>query len=237
MGKADLHIHSTFSKDGTASIPEILFEATKIKKLDVIAITDHDEIQGALEAKRLAHHYEIDVISGCEISTADGHLLAYFIESPIPAGLPLIETVHLVAKQGGICAPAHPNARAIHSLSSKVIEEALKDEIVKKTLVAIEGINGTMIFQKSNLNSLYLSYKLNLAKCGNSDAHMTDTIGAAITMFQGKTAEDLRKALEQKNTQAEINFHIRAIPMFIKNIIRLFQRYRMEHSFNKTSVI
>ena len=123
MGKADLHVHSIYSKDGTATIPEILFDAANVKKLDVIAITDHDEIQGALEAKRLAHHYNIEVIPGCEISTAEGHLLTYFIEEPIPAGFPLIETIHLVAQQGGhLCSRASQcprHSQHLHSLHRK----------------------------------------------------------------------------------------------------------------------
>ena len=235
MGKADLHVHSIYSKDGTATIPEILFEAANFKKLDVIAITDHDEIQGALEAKRLAHHYNIEVIPGCEVSTAEGHLLTYFIESPIPAGLSLIETIHLVAQQGGLCAPAHPNARGIHSISTASIEKVLQDPIAQQTMVAIEGINGTMIFQKSNLNALYLAYKYNLAKCGNSDAHMTDVIAAAITTFEGTTAQALRSALENRKTQAEVNFHTRAIPMLLKTTLKLIHRYRIERTTYKNS--
>lgn len=234
MGKADLHIHSIYSKDGTATIPEILNEAANIKNLDVIAITDHDEIEGALKAKRLAPQFNIDIILGIEISTADGHLLAYFIETLIPAGLPLTETVLLIAQQGGICAPAHPNATAIHSISTKVLDQALQNPIVQKTLIAIEGINGTMIFQKSNLNALYLAYKFNLSKCGNSDAHMTDAIGAAITTFEGTNAQDLRAALEQRKTQAEFNLHMRAIPTLFKTIRKLIHRYRIQHKLQQT---
>ena len=76
MGKADLHIHTIYSWDGTCTVEAVLKQAAHIAGLDVIAITDHDEIQGALEAVDLAPRYGIEVIPGCEISTADGHLLA-----------------------------------------------------------------------------------------------------------------------------------------------------------------
>ena len=75
MGLADLHIHTIYSYDGTASVPAVLTRAKQIG-LDVIAITDHDEIAGSLKALELASKYGVQVIPAIEITTAEGDLLA-----------------------------------------------------------------------------------------------------------------------------------------------------------------
>ena len=80
--KADLHMHTTYS-DGVATVPEILEHVATHTDLKVIAITDHDRIDGALHASRLASSFGIEVIIGEEISTIDGHLIALFIDRPI----------------------------------------------------------------------------------------------------------------------------------------------------------
>ena len=56
MGRADLHLHTIYSYDGTTSVPAVLSRAKQLG-LDVIAITDHDEIEGALKAMEIAPNY------------------------------------------------------------------------------------------------------------------------------------------------------------------------------------
>jgi len=85
MGLADLHVHTNHSFDGTAPVAAVLQEARQIG-LDVIAITDHDAIDGALEAMDLAAKIGIEVIPGIEISTAEGDLLALFVTKKIERG-------------------------------------------------------------------------------------------------------------------------------------------------------
>ncbi|HXF85262.1 MAG TPA: PHP domain-containing protein [Anaerolineales bacterium] len=92
MGLADLHIHTLYSYDGTASVPAVLKRARQVG-LDVIAITDHDEIDGALRALELASAYGVEVIPGTEVTTSEGDLLALNITQKIKRGRPLIETV------------------------------------------------------------------------------------------------------------------------------------------------
>ena len=107
MGLADLHIHTLHSFDGTASVAAILQRSKQIG-LDVIAITDHDEIEGALEAMDLAPEIGIEVIPGIEISTAEGDLLALNVTQKIERDRSLIETVLKVGELGGICIAPHP---------------------------------------------------------------------------------------------------------------------------------
>ena len=100
MGYADLHVHTIYSFDGTATVPSVLQQARQIG-LDLIAITDHDEIRGALQAEQDAPKLGIQVIPGAEITTAEGDLLALNIQKLIPARLSLSETVKRVGEQGG----------------------------------------------------------------------------------------------------------------------------------------
>ena len=86
MGKADLHIHTSYSYDSACTVPAVLEWASSIAELDVIAITDHDAFGGSLEAMQIAPKFGIEVIPGCEIATQDGHLLALYIERPVPPG-------------------------------------------------------------------------------------------------------------------------------------------------------
>ena len=108
-GRADLHIH-TLASDGTAPVTEILDHVEREAVLDVIAITDHERIDAALAARRLAEDrgMRVRVVVGEEISTRGGHLLGLFLERPVPALKSLRWSIAAVHEQGGIAIPAHP---------------------------------------------------------------------------------------------------------------------------------
>lgn len=202
MGLADLHIHTIYSYDGTATVAAVLRRAKEIG-LDVIAITDHDEIAGAQEATTLASHYGIEVIPGCEITTREGDLLAYYIKEKIKPGLSLIETLLRVRDQGGVAIAAHPMAggMGMKSLKPYSILKALKHKGVRKTLIGIEAYNGTSIDRMSNHYAQLFANGLRLAQTGNSDAHVVDTIGFGATEFEGTSATDLMNALRTRSTR------------------------------------
>lgn len=79
MGKADLHLHTSCS-DGMASVARLLDHVESHTGLDVIAITDHDSLRGAMRARdRWARgSYRFDLVPGMEVTTTEGHLLALF---------------------------------------------------------------------------------------------------------------------------------------------------------------
>jgi predicted metal-dependent phosphoesterase TrpH len=203
MGLADLHLHTIYSYDGTASLAAVLNRAKQLG-LDVIAITDHDEIKGALKAMEIAPNYGVEVIPGIEITTADGDLLAFFITEKVDAGLSLIETVLRVRELGGVCVAPHPMAggMGMKSLKGRVILKALRNPLVAETLIGIETYNGTAIDRISNHAAHILASRLHIAKTGSSDAHVIDTIGFGVTEFEGSTAADLLTALKNKTTKA-----------------------------------
>lgn len=198
MGKADLHIHTSYS-DGMGTVEAVL-EAASRTDLNVIAITDHDDVRGAAEAVALAPRYGIEVIPGVEITTCQGHLLALFVEQAFPRGLTLKETVLRVAEVGGLCIAAHPTGQFIPSLSADDILAALEDVHVASTLVGLEVYNGGLPFLANNRRAQELGDQLPLAQLANSDSHLLWTIGMCATGFPGTSALSLRYALEQHLT-------------------------------------
>ncbi|HSB02763.1 MAG TPA: PHP domain-containing protein, partial [Anaerolineales bacterium] len=139
MGLADLHIHTIYSYDGTASVPAVLARAKQVG-LNVIAITDHDEIKGARKAFELAPEFDIEVIPGIEITTAEGDVLALFVTEKIEPGLSLMETIIKVGEAGGICIAPHPMARGMgmKSLNGPAILQAARHPDTCRILIGIE---------------------------------------------------------------------------------------------------
>jgi len=204
MGKADLHIHSIYSWDGTCAVSAVLKQAAHVAHLDVIAITDHDEIKGSLEAQELAADYGIEVIAGSEITTADGHLLALFIQEKIPAGKSLVETVLRVREQGGLCVVPHPEALGTHSVNRTVLKNALTNNLVAESLRGLEVFNAGLFDHKANTNAELIARENALSRIGSSDSHQLWTIGLGLTLFHGRSANDLRSAIQAGQTDSVV---------------------------------
>lgn len=204
MGLADLHIHTVFSYDGTATVPAVLKQTKRIG-LELIAITDHDEIRGALLAEQLAPAYGIQVIPGVEITTAEGDLLALSIRKIIPAGLTLRETLLRVGDLGGFCIAPHPMAEGMgmKSLSAFSIRQALHSEDTASILIGIETYNATTLDRGGNIAARILAEQMGIAQTGSSDAHILDAIGLGLTQFPGNNVQDLVTALWAGTTQVQ----------------------------------
>ncbi len=196
MGLADLHMHTIYSYDGTATVPAVLKRAKQIG-LDIIAITDHDEIRGALLAEQLAPQIGIQVIPGVEITTAEGDLLALSIRKLIPAGLSLRETLLRVGEQDGFCVAPHPMAggMGMKSLSAFSIRQALRDDVTARILIGIETYNATTLDRNGNTASKILAEHSGVSQTGSSDAHVLEAIGLGATIFPGNSLSDLVSAL------------------------------------------
>ena len=109
LGKADLHVHSSIG-DGLDSPTDLLEYAERHTDLDLIAVTDHDEVEGSLVAAERARErgYRCQVIAGSEITTRHGHVIALFVTERFPALRSLEETLEAVHAVGGICLVPHP---------------------------------------------------------------------------------------------------------------------------------
>ncbi len=216
MGLADLHIHSTFS-DGTATVEAILYHASRNTDLDVIAITDHDTLAGAMQALSLADHFRVEVVPGMEIHTADGDLLALFITEPVAAGLSFEDTARRVREIGGLPFAPHPFDILAHGIGARRLRRIQEEH--PGLIAGIEVINGSLLTPIGNVRAENLRWQLGLPGIANSDAHMLEDIGIARTIFPGHTAAELREALEHGHVipaarKRDSDYYRRAISRF-----------------------
>ncbi|HEX8732784.1 MAG TPA: PHP-associated domain-containing protein [Ktedonobacterales bacterium] len=203
-GLADLHMHTTYS-DGVGTVEETLAYIQWRTPLDVIAITDHDTIEGALRARDLAQRqsYPFEVIVGEEVSTREGHVLTLFLEKRIPPGLSVERTIELAHAQGGLAVIAHPfNPVFRHSVQRPVVDRLLRQPALHPD--GIETLNGSFAGIGSSRLALELTRTVyHWAETGGSDAHTPSAIGCALTRYPGTGAEALRRAVVARETNAE----------------------------------
>lgn len=201
--KADVHIHTHYSSDALASVEEVLDYAANHTSLRVLAITDHNAIDGALEARRLARGYGLEVVVGEEVSTREGHLLALFLEHFVPPGRSAAETIAAVHAQGGLCVAAHPYGLLVPSMGWKGLRTRSQGPMREWPLDGLECFNASLRLPSNNATARSVCRALDLAHCGGSDSHHLSTIGLGYTLFPGSTAEDLRQAILTRQTRAE----------------------------------
>lgn len=196
-GSADMHIHSLYS-DGTATVAQILDHVERHTQLDVIAVTDHERIDGAQRAAELhaAGDFGFDLVIGEEITTRRGHVLALFLTERIPALRPLEETLAAIHDQGGLAIAAHPLAPIPLSVGRRSLRR-MRDHTTRGVhFDAIELFNPSHAGKTRHEARLALNAReLGLPGVGNSDAHVLEGIGTGRTTFDGHTAAAYRAAI------------------------------------------
>ena len=188
MYEAELHCHTNHSKgtklihEGLNTPKEMVQQASRIG-LSIMAITDHNKIKGALEAKKYARKYNVLVIPSEEVSTKDGHMVALGIQELIPPGLSLEESVDLVRQQGGAAIAAHP---------FDFRSEGSGDLAIKCD--AVEVFNAFNIERVANNKCLGFVEKHNLPYVAGSDAHSIYMLGFGRTIFKKNDIDSVIKA-------------------------------------------
>lgn len=199
--KADLHIHSSHS-DGLASIPEIMEYVQNRTDLRVIAVTDHNTLEGSLLAKELEDDFDFEVIVGEEVSTKSGHVIGLFLHETIPAGLSVSETLTRISEQDGIAVIPHPfsNQGIFGPFGRNAFGAALND----LAFHALEVYNSIPYLGYANrVAAKMFAGGQGIAATGGSDAHVLRGIGTGYTLFRGTSAEDLRRSIDRFETHAE----------------------------------
>jgi predicted metal-dependent phosphoesterase TrpH len=201
-GKADMHMHTLYS-DGTMGITGVLGLVATQTDLDVVAITDHERIDGALRAREIhaAEAYPFDLVVGEEITTRRGHVLALFLTERIPALRPLPETLERIHDQGGLAIAAHPMAPLTPSLGRRSLLEMASSPDPRHHFDAIELLNPSVAGRiRRHARAALNREHLRIAPVGNSDAHVPEGIGTGWTWFPGSTADDYRAAIAARTT-------------------------------------
>jgi predicted metal-dependent phosphoesterase TrpH len=193
--RLDLHVHSRYSVDSRLSFEQIL-ERVTYQGLQGFALTDHNTTEGLATLDRLRSSYPgFWFVPGIEISTQEGHLLAYGIRESPPANRPLVETLDRVAALGGISVLAHP-FRWIHGAGRRIASVA--------RVQGIEGRNGKNS-ELSNTKAELLAARRAIACTGGSDAHEPKQVGRAFTEFSGEVAslDDVLEQIRKNEITAE----------------------------------
>jgi predicted metal-dependent phosphoesterase TrpH len=202
---ADLHIHTTAS-DGTASPEAVLDWVVSETDLKVIAITDHNTNLGGIEAQRIASERDLalEVIVGQEVESADGHILGLWTPEQVLPGMPATSTVKAIHEQGGIAIAAHPFAPRLWARAGLDRGERRLYDTVDYDAIEIANSTPLLFFANWRARLYWTAHQHRLACTGGSDAHAAFVIGTSRTYFPGTTAQELRAAIEAKQTRAEL---------------------------------
>ena len=207
--RADLQVH-TEESDGMDDALTIL-DAAQRRGVDIVAITDHDQTRGALLAREAAAqaNHPVEVIVGSEVTSRQGHILALWIEEPIPFFRSAAATVEAIWKQGGVAVIAHPAALFPPALKVGEIDRLVRDLAPERSgdaapLLAVETANPIPFARWRRDGVIEANCRWNLPTTGGSDAHFHEQVGSALTTFEGQGQADLRAALESGATATEL---------------------------------
>ena len=168
----DLHMHTDHSHDCATPV-EVLLATAQTQGLGAIAVTDHNEISGALEARAQAQDVGVKVIVGEEVKTASqGEVIGLFIEEKIPRGLTLEETVAEIKRQGGLVYVPHPFDR-MHSVPDYEHLGKIVDDVD-----AIEVFNPRVAIGAFNEEAARFAAKYRIVAGAGSDSHVAQGLGS-----------------------------------------------------------
>lgn len=183
MWRADLHTHTWASWDCKTD-PAALVDRAREIGLNKIAVTDHNTIEGALAAQRLAPDL---VIVGEEIATeTGGELIAYFVSEAVPKGLPVAETLRRLRAQGALVSVSHP----LDSLRGSALGERLVLEFIEQ-VDALEVFNARCLRAEDNRRAAELARRHGKMGTAGSDGHTLRELGAGyLTLPPFKSSAD-----------------------------------------------
>ncbi|QLG62886.1 PHP domain-containing protein [Halorarum salinum] len=179
MLSVELHSHSELSHDGRDPVDMLLEQAAAVG-LDALAVTDHDELGASLEAADRADEHGLVGITGMEVTSAAGHVLALGIEERVPAGLPFDETLDRIAEQGGLSVIPHPFQKSRHGVAPHVTNDQLSEAD------AIEVYNSRLLTGRANRKAETFAVNHGVPMTAGSDAHIAEMVGQAVTEVGAK---------------------------------------------------
>lgn len=198
--RADLHVHSEYSWDSKVLIKTYISLAEE-KGIDIISITDHNDIRSHEEIKKLQKSTKVILVPGQEINTANGHLLVYGWIPLVERDLPMketIENVHKIAEENNckvVCVAAHP-FDFLRSGGGQIVMESGID--------GLEVLNASSLFAYFNTKAVKRSNGLDLAKLGNSDCHRKEEFAIAFNdMPLCETVDDVLENIKAAKAMGE----------------------------------
>jgi predicted metal-dependent phosphoesterase TrpH len=171
--EVDLHMHTDHSGDCATPV-EVLLQTARDRGLGAIAITDHNEVSGALEAAEIAAGMDdLKVIVAEEVKTAEqGEVIGLFLKEKIPKGLSMAETIAAIREQGGLVYVPHPFDR-FHSVPDY---EHLLDMVEEVDL--LEVFNPRVALTSFNEEAVRFAGKYRIVPAAGSDSHVAQGLGS-----------------------------------------------------------
>lgn len=200
MPTADPHCH-TLSSDGMVT-PAQLVEAAIARKLDLIAVTDHDTMASVAEAQRHGEEAGLAVVAGEEITTrwpAQTHVMGWFLSKPVRSGMSIEDTVDAIHDQGGLAIVPHPFMPVYFgSIQPGMLRRLLEKHAVDGIELEFTAPAGSR--RRRMLQEFYAANRARLgAAVGGSDCHFgAHDIGLVVTEYEG----DFRTAVASRTTAA-----------------------------------
>ena len=213
--KVDLHVHTTYSHDSLITPKDLVYYAKK-RGLNAVAVTDHNELEGAY---KIAKETDFLIIPGMEVSSAAGHIVALNVRELIPRGLTVPETVERIHKAGGVAIACHPYV---------YFKGALKENVCS-TFDAVELINSRAFpFKRSVRKAEETAKQLGLVRVAGTDSHYGPMIGYAYTEIEA--SDDSVKGVCNAIVEGKCRPFGQAIPVTLN---LEFEYHRIERMIKK----
>lgn len=190
--RADLHLHSRHSPDSTLD-PREIAQLAKARGLKAVAITDHNTVAGHAAMRDACAQEGLLFIPGIEVTSTEGHILAYGVKEAPQSGRTAVETIEEIHALGGIASAAHPE-RVYTGLSTDVVRAAKFD--------AVEAFNSQSAVHH-NAKARMVAEELRLPITGGSDAHAPYRVSLGyltMDLEPESTDEAIAQILKGKNT-------------------------------------
>jgi predicted metal-dependent phosphoesterase TrpH len=188
--RVDLHSHTMWSGDSTTT-PDELVEAVEASGLDVLCITDHNSLAGALELRDVV---PCRVVVGEELRTPKGEIIGLFLTERIPAGTGHVVAARAVRDQGGLVYVPHP----FDPMRRNLADGALRELAELGLIDAVEVLNSKTSLASLNQKAAEFAEEFGLAAGAGSDAHVPDALGAAyVEMDDFTDAPSFLRSLRQ----------------------------------------
>lgn len=215
----ELHCHTQYSWDCEVPVQRVI-EIEKERGVNVLAITDHNEIAGAFEAARLAPT-DMKIIIGEEISTQEGHLIGLFLKEKIEPHQSAEQTIAEIRRQGGIVLIPHPFDRVRGGFGEKNL---LK---VKDKIDFLEVFNARVLFVKDNMRALDFAKTHRLSSYVGTDGHtFSEYAHATNTIASFTTQEEFLSNLKQAQFTTKLSgFKVYVLTEWVKlkkKVLRIF---------------
>jgi len=196
----DLHAHTWPRSHDSVLNPDDLIVRAKQAGLDAICFTEHDTVWDMKSVEELKAKHNFLVLAGVEISTDDGHILAFGIDRYVFGMHRSRELASYTEAADGVLVAAHPYRRQMPWFSRSdeeyqaALDKASRNQAYQY-VSALEELNGRGS-EKENEFSRRLCEAMSLPGTAGTDSHAISDIGKCATYFD-KDIQDERELIAE----------------------------------------